>query len=128
MALSPEGKFSGLVSRGCVEGAVYDAGNEVLKLKEAKLLRFALAALSLFVRLRPDPRDVGRVIAEIYTGTVYYQETKRSTFDILSTPAVLAAASGMIVGQIVVEKYKYFVCEDVDARGYKLDHYRQCEM
>jgi len=43
MAITPEGKITGSVSGGCVEGAVFEAGVEVLKTKRPQLLHFGVA-------------------------------------------------------------------------------------
>ena len=43
MALTPDGKITGSVSGGCVEGAVYEAGVEVLKSNRPRLLHFGVA-------------------------------------------------------------------------------------
>lgn len=43
MALTPDGKITGSVSGGCVEGAVFEAGVEVLKTKHPQLLHFGVA-------------------------------------------------------------------------------------
>ena len=43
MALTPGGKITGSVSGGCVEGAVFEAGVEVLKSKRPQLLHFGVA-------------------------------------------------------------------------------------
>jgi xanthine dehydrogenase accessory factor len=43
MALTPDGKIAGSVSGGCVEGAVYNAGVEVLKSNHPQLLHFGVA-------------------------------------------------------------------------------------
>src|SRR5688572_2822054 len=43
MALTPEGKITGSVSGGCVEGAVFEAGMEVLRLNRPQLLHFGVA-------------------------------------------------------------------------------------
>ena len=43
MALTPDGKITGSVSGGCVEGAVFDAGVEVLKSNTPQLLHFGVA-------------------------------------------------------------------------------------
>lgn len=43
MALTPDGKITGSVSGGCVEGAVFEAGVEVLKSKRPQLLHFGVA-------------------------------------------------------------------------------------
>jgi xanthine dehydrogenase accessory factor len=43
MALTPDGKITGSVSGGCVEGAVFEAGVETLKTKQPQLLHFGVA-------------------------------------------------------------------------------------
>jgi xanthine dehydrogenase accessory factor len=43
MALTLDGKISGSVSGGCVEGAVYETGVEVLKTDQPQLLHFGVA-------------------------------------------------------------------------------------
>src|ERR671919_2704553 len=43
MALTPDGKITGSVSGGCVEGAVFESGVEVLKTNRPQLLHFGVA-------------------------------------------------------------------------------------
>ena len=43
MAITPDGKISGSVSGGCVEGAVFDGGVDVLKSDRPQLLHFGVA-------------------------------------------------------------------------------------
>jgi len=43
MALTPDGKITGSVSGGCVEGMVYEAGVDVLKSRRPQLLHFGVA-------------------------------------------------------------------------------------
>ena len=43
MALTPDGNIAGSVSGGCVEGAVFDAGVDVLKSNRPRLLHFGVA-------------------------------------------------------------------------------------
>jgi xanthine dehydrogenase accessory factor len=43
MALTPDGNITGSVSGGCVEGAVYEAGIDVLKSNRPQLLHFGVA-------------------------------------------------------------------------------------
>jgi xanthine dehydrogenase accessory factor len=43
MAITPDGKITGSVSGGCVEGAVFDAGVEVLRTNQPQLLHFGVA-------------------------------------------------------------------------------------
>src|SRR5512144_2577779 len=42
MAITPDGKITGSVSGGCVEGAVFEEGVEVLKSNRPKLLHFGV--------------------------------------------------------------------------------------
>ena len=43
MAITPDGKITGSVSGGCVEGAVYETGVDVLKSNRPQLLHFGVA-------------------------------------------------------------------------------------
>jgi len=43
MAITPDGRITGSVSGGCVEGAVFDTGVEVLKSNRPQLLHFGVA-------------------------------------------------------------------------------------
>src|SRR3970040_1718430 len=43
MAITPDGNITGSVSGGCVEGAVFDTGVEVLKSNRPQLLHFGVA-------------------------------------------------------------------------------------
>ncbi|HJS19056.1 MAG TPA: XdhC family protein [Anaerolineales bacterium] len=43
MAITPDGKITGSVSGGCVEGAVFDTGVEVLKSDRPQMLHFGVA-------------------------------------------------------------------------------------
>ena len=43
MAITPDGKITGSVSGGCVEGAVFEEGVEVLQKNRPKLLHFGVA-------------------------------------------------------------------------------------
>ena len=43
MALTPDGKITGSVSGGCVEGAVFESGVDVLKSNKPQLLHFGVA-------------------------------------------------------------------------------------
>lgn len=43
MAITPDGRITGSVSGGCVEGAVFDTGVEVLKANHPQLLHFGVA-------------------------------------------------------------------------------------
>jgi MFS family permease len=76
----------------------------------AALVILALAALVIFVWLRPDPRDVGRSIAKYHPDTVVHQGPTRSVSQILRTPAATVAVSAMLFGQVVMAILTEIVC------------------
>ena len=65
------------------------------------LILFGLAAVIVFVALRPDPRDVGRQLAEAYPTEVLHGEA-RPIFQILRQPAAVTAVTAMVLGQVVM--------------------------
>ena len=76
--------------------------NELVGPYLAALVILALASLVIFIWLRPDPRDVGRRIAEYHPETVVRQGPARSVSQILRTPAAVVAVSAMVFGQVVM--------------------------
>jgi MFS family permease len=68
----------------------------------AALVTLALASIVIYLGLRPDPRDVGRRIAEHHPDTVDRQGPARSVSQILHTPAAAVAVSAMLFGQVVM--------------------------
>jgi MFS family permease len=60
-----------------------------------------LAALLIFVGLRPDPRDVGRELALIHPGSVHRQET-RSLSEIVRQPGIIVAMVSLVFAQMVM--------------------------
>jgi xanthine dehydrogenase accessory factor len=48
MAFTPEGKITGSVSGGCVEGAVFESGLKTLETRKGELLRFGVADETAF--------------------------------------------------------------------------------
>ena len=67
----------------------------------ASLLLFGLAALLVFVALRPDPRDVGREISRLYPHANPDGEA-RPILSILRQPQAFAALMAMVLGQVVM--------------------------
>lgn len=65
------------------------------------LILFGLAAVIVFVALRPDPRDVGRQLAEAYPSEVLHGEA-RPISQILRQPAAVTAVTAMVLGQVVM--------------------------
>lgn len=66
---------------------------------------FVIAAVIVFILLRPDPRDIGREIAKMRPEqimTVDSTRPARSVFEILRQPAALVAMAAMIFGQAVM--------------------------
>ena len=67
----------------------------------ATLVLFALAAVFVFVGLRPDPREVGKEIAKLYPEAIPQGEA-RPVLLILRQPAVITAVTAMALGQLVM--------------------------
>jgi MFS family permease len=72
----------------------------------ASLVLFALAAVLVFLVLRPDPRDVGRELAKLYPevpgASMNLDGTARSTWTILQQPKAFTALMAMVLGQVVM--------------------------
>jgi MFS family permease len=68
----------------------------------AALIIMAVAALSLFAWLRPDPRDVGRKMADKHPEPAAHHGPTRSIFQILRTPGASLALGAMAFGQWVM--------------------------
>ena len=73
----------------------------------AGLVLFGLAAAVIFIGLRPDPRDLGRQVAELYPspiseGDVQQGGNARPIWVILRQPAALTAVTAMVLGQVVM--------------------------
>jgi MFS family permease len=68
----------------------------------ASMIILAVASLATFVWLRPDPRDVGRKMAQKHPDPTMHQGPTRSIVQVLRTPAAFLAVSAMAVGQMVM--------------------------
>ncbi|MCC7353993.1 MAG: MFS transporter [Anaerolineae bacterium] len=68
----------------------------------ASLVLFAIAAVVVFLLLKPDPRDVGREVARLYPATTGHQGPTRSIPTILREPATIVAMAAMIFGQVTM--------------------------
>jgi MFS family permease len=66
------------------------------------VLLFAIAAVVVFVWLRPDPREIGKLVAEKYPDTIVRSRVARSMFQIFSQPAARVALISMVLGQMVM--------------------------
>lgn len=74
---------------------------------------FAIAAVVVFIGLRPDPREIGKEVAEKFPETITtvlikrsagssQSESKRSIIEIFRQPAALVALISMVLGQMVM--------------------------
>jgi MFS family permease len=68
----------------------------------AALLTFIVAALVIFILLRPDPRDLGREISRLHPESLPRQGSARPPQVILRQPAAMVALIAMVVGQMVM--------------------------
>jgi MFS family permease len=68
----------------------------------AALVILAVAALGIVVWLKPDPRDVGRKMAEKHPEPTAHQGPARSIYHILRTPATSVAVLAMALSQMVM--------------------------
>jgi len=66
------------------------------------LVILAVAALGTYAWLRPDPRDVGRKMAEKHPEPTAHRGPARSVFEILRTPAASVAVLAMALSQMVM--------------------------
>ncbi|MCE9645956.1 MAG: MFS transporter [Chloroflexi bacterium] len=66
------------------------------------LALFAVAAVVVFIGLRPDPREIGKQVAEKYPDTIVRSRVVRSMRQIFSQPAALVALVSMVLGQMVM--------------------------
>lgn len=78
------------------------AGTELAGAYLVSLILFALGALVVFFGLRPDPRDIGREVAEKYPETVIRDGPARSMLEIFRQPAAMVALLSMVLGQMVM--------------------------
>jgi len=62
---------------------------------------FGILLFVIFFGLRPDPRDLGRQVAEQYPSEIPAGET-RSFIEIIRRPAALTAVTAMVLGQVVM--------------------------
>ncbi len=66
------------------------------------LILFAIAAVVVFIGLRPDPREIGKEVAEKFPETVAGTGQVRSVLEILRQPTALVAVVSMVLGQMVM--------------------------
>ena len=63
---------------------------------------FAIGAVVVFVGLRPDPREIGKQVAEKFPEKVTGTGAARSVVEILRQPAAMVAVISMVLGQMVM--------------------------
>jgi MFS family permease len=68
----------------------------------AAMVILAVASLTILLWLRPDPRDVGRKMAQKHPEPTVHQGPARSISQILHTPAAFVAISAMGFSQMVM--------------------------
>jgi len=86
------------------------AGNELAGAYLGSLILFAIAAIVVFIGLRPDPREVGREVAEKFPEiprggggkTAAGLGPARGVLEILRQPAAMVALTSMVLGQMVM--------------------------
>ncbi len=66
------------------------------------LALFAIAAVVVFIGLRPDPREIGKQVAEKYPDTIVRSRVVRNMRQIFSQPAAMVALVSMVLGQMVM--------------------------
>ena len=66
------------------------------------MLLFIIAGVVIAIRLRPDPRDLGREVARLYPTTSTDQNQARPLRVIFRQPGPMLALSAMVLGQVVM--------------------------
>ncbi len=67
----------------------------------ASMVLFAFAAVVIFIGLRPDPRELGRQVAELFP-SIIPDGPARPILEIFRQPAAMAAVAAMVFGQVVM--------------------------
>jgi MFS family permease len=76
--------------------------NELAGAYLVSLVLFAIAAIVVFLGLRPDPREIGKEVAEKFPETVTSPGVARSVLEIFHQPAAMVAVISMVLGQMVM--------------------------
>jgi len=66
------------------------------------LILFAIAAVVVFFGLRPDPREIGKLVAEKFPDTIVRSRVVRNMRQIFNQPAARVALISMVLGQMVM--------------------------
>ncbi len=76
--------------------------NEMIGPYLASFVLISLAALVVFIMLRPDPRDLGREVSRLYPDSVPDEDQVRTISQIIRIPAAAVAIIAMVVSQAVM--------------------------
>jgi len=76
--------------------------NELVGPFLASIVVLVLSGLIIFTLLRPDPREIGREMNEMYPEPTILHDVTRSTSEILRSPGVFTAVSVMVLGQVIM--------------------------
>jgi MFS family permease len=76
--------------------------NELAGAYLVSLVLFAIAAIVVFLGLRPDPREIGKEVAEKFPETVTSPGVARSVLEIFHQPAAMVAVISMVLSQMVM--------------------------
>jgi len=90
LLVGPMGRFALRIGMDELAGA-YIAG----------LVLFGIASVIVFIGLRPDPRDVGKQVSELYPSATPDGEARPISV-IFREPAALTALTAMVLGQVVM--------------------------
>ncbi len=63
---------------------------------------FAIGAVVVYVGLRPDPREIGKLVAEKFPETIIKHRHVRPLLEVFRQPAALVALLSMVLGQMVM--------------------------
>ena len=77
-------------------------GDELAGAYLVSLILFAVAAVVVFIGLRPDPREIGKEVAAKFPETAAGSGILRSVLEILRQPAARVAVISMVLGQMVM--------------------------
>ncbi|MFN8414674.1 MAG: MFS transporter, partial [Anaerolineales bacterium] len=77
-------------------------GNELAGAYAVSFILFLIGLVTVFFGLRPDPREIGKEVAEKFPETQAGSGAVRSVFEVLKQPAALTAVIAMAFGQVVM--------------------------
>jgi len=77
-------------------------GDELAGAYAVSLFLFAVASVVVYLGLRPDPREIGRQVAQAHLETGPALEAARSVWQIFRQPPALVALLAMLLGQMVM--------------------------